>query len=58
MTIPDELAEAARMKMDISPSTGEQSQKIADGIVNASPEVVARARELFGDLVRWTDWEQ
>ena len=45
-------AEAARAKMDISPATGEASQQIADGIVNTPAEVIARARELFGELVK------
>lgn len=44
--------EAERSKMDISPSTGEVSQKIADAIVDTPADVIARARELFGDLVK------
>ena len=48
----DLLAEAERSKMDLSPSTGEVSQQIADGIVDTPPDVIARARELFGDLVK------
>ena len=31
---------------------GEDAQIIADGIVDAPADVIARARELFGDLVR------
>jgi hypothetical protein len=41
---PDFLAEAAKSQMDISPSTGEEAQKIADSIVNTPPDVVARAK--------------
>jgi len=32
--------------------TGEDSQKIADAIVNTPPAVVARAKLLLGDLLR------
>ena len=46
------LAEAAKTQMDISPLSGEESQKIADSIVNTPPEVIARARELLGDMLR------
>ena len=41
------LAEAAKAAMDISPGTGEASQKIADSIVNTSPDVLARAKALI-----------
>jgi tripartite-type tricarboxylate transporter receptor subunit TctC len=44
---PDFLAEAAKAQMDISPSTGEEAQKIADSIVNTPPDVVVRAKELI-----------
>jgi tripartite-type tricarboxylate transporter receptor subunit TctC len=52
MKDPALLAEADKAKMDISPSTGEEAQKVADSIVNAPPKVVARAKEILGDLVR------
>ena len=52
MKDPALLAEADKAKMDISPSTGEEAQKIADSIANAPPKVVARAKEILGDLVR------
>jgi tripartite-type tricarboxylate transporter receptor subunit TctC len=52
MKDPALLAEADKAQMDISPSTGEEAQKIADSIVNAPPKVVARAKEILGDLVR------
>jgi len=41
------LAEAARAAMDISPGTGEESQKIADSIVNTPPDILARAKALI-----------
>lgn len=40
----DFLAEAVKMKMDISPTTGEISQKVAEAIVAAPAAVVAHAR--------------
>ena len=43
---PDFLAEAAKAQMDMSPATGEESQKSADAIVNTPPDVLARAKEL------------
>jgi tripartite-type tricarboxylate transporter receptor subunit TctC len=52
MKDPDFLAEAEKTKMDIVPLSGEESQKIADSIVNTSPEVVARAKTLLGDLLK------
>ena len=44
---PEFLAEAAKSDMDISPATGEESQKIADAIVNTPPEIAARARAML-----------
>jgi hypothetical protein len=41
------LAEAEKMQVDISPLSGEDSQAIADRIVAAPPEVIARARLLL-----------
>jgi tripartite-type tricarboxylate transporter receptor subunit TctC len=52
MKDPDFLADAEKTQMDIVPMTGEESQKVADGIVNTSPEVVARAKMLLGDLLK------
>ncbi len=46
------LAEAGKTQMDISPLSGEESQKIADSIANTPPEVLARARELLGDMLK------
>ena len=47
MKDPEFLAEAAKAGMDISPATGEESQKIADAIVNTPADVVARAKQLI-----------
>jgi tripartite-type tricarboxylate transporter receptor subunit TctC len=52
MKDPDFLAEAGKAKMDIGPMTGEESQKIADSIVDTPPEVIARAKVVLGDLLR------
>ena len=49
---PDFVAEADRAKTDIEPLGGEESQKIADSIVNTPPAVVARAKALLGDLLK------
>jgi tripartite-type tricarboxylate transporter receptor subunit TctC len=49
---PELLADAARTKMDIEPMRGEDAQRIADGIVAAEPAVIARAREVFGGLIK------
>ena len=38
--------------MDIGAMTGEESQKIADSIVNTPPEVIARAKVVLGDLLK------
>ena len=47
MKDPEFLAEAEKANTDISPMTGEEAQKIAADIINASPEVIARARHLI-----------
>mgnify|MGYP003343166998 CR=1 FL=1 len=47
MTSPDLLAETGKMDMDISPTTGETSQRISDAIVNAPAPVVARAKAIM-----------
>jgi tripartite-type tricarboxylate transporter receptor subunit TctC len=52
MRDPEFLAEAEQAKLDIVPLTGEESQKIADQIVNTPPEVIARAKLLLGDLLK------
>jgi hypothetical protein len=52
MKDPAFLAEADKAKMDISAMTGEESQLIADSIVNTPPEVIARAKVVLGDLLK------
>jgi tripartite-type tricarboxylate transporter receptor subunit TctC len=52
MKDPQFLAEAEKAKMDIGAMTGEESQKIADSIVNTPPEVIARAKVVLGDLLK------
>ena len=47
MKDPQFLAEADKAKMDISPSTGEQAQKVADSIVDTPPAVLARAKAII-----------
>jgi tripartite-type tricarboxylate transporter receptor subunit TctC len=48
MKDPEFLAEAEKQKMDISPSTGEQAQAVAEAMLKASPKVIERARALLG----------
>jgi tripartite-type tricarboxylate transporter receptor subunit TctC len=53
MRDPQFLAEAEKMnRMDITPLSGVEAQKIAHGIVNTPPEVIARARQVLGKLLR------
>jgi len=52
MRDPEFLAEADKALLDIAPLSGEESQKIADSIVNTPPDVVARAKLLLGDLLK------
>ncbi len=47
MKDPDLLAEAAKQQMDISPSSGEDAQKIADSIANTPPEIAGRAKAMM-----------
>jgi hypothetical protein len=41
------LAEAEKAGMDISPVSGEESQKVADSIANTEPAVLARAKAIL-----------
>jgi hypothetical protein len=52
MKDPEFLAEADKALLDVVPLSGEESQKIADSIVNTPPDVVARAKLLLGDLLK------
>ncbi len=47
MKDPQFLAEAAKTKMDISPSTGEEAQKYSDLIANTPADVLARAKKVL-----------
>lgn len=47
MKDPDFLADAARTKMDLSPSSGEAAQKVADSMFAFSPATLAAARALL-----------
>jgi tripartite-type tricarboxylate transporter receptor subunit TctC len=47
---PDFLAEAEKAKMDLSPSTGEESQKIADSIVNAPAAIIDQAKKIMDSM--------
>lgn len=47
MTDKEFLAEAAKTKKDISPSTGEEAQAVAESMLNAPPKVIERARILI-----------
>ena len=44
---PDFIAEADKMKMDISPSTGLEAQKVAESMLSMPPNIVQRAKVLF-----------
>ena len=41
------LAEAEKADMDISPSTGEEAQKVANSIADTEPAVLARAKAIL-----------
>ena len=43
----DFLEEAARQKMDVSPSSGAQAQAVAESMLKAAPRVIERARALI-----------
>ncbi len=42
------LEEAEKLKLDIEPMSAEEVTKIVREVVNASPEVVAKARAMMG----------
>jgi hypothetical protein len=48
MKDPAFLAEANKMGMDISPSTGEEAQKYSDLIANTPTNVLAQAKKMLG----------
>ncbi|MCC6887735.1 MAG: hypothetical protein IT536_04295 [Hyphomicrobiales bacterium] len=47
MKDPQFIAEAAKLGMDMNPSTGEEAQRYADLIANTPPHVLARARAII-----------
>ena len=47
MKDPEFIAEADKVKMEFSPTTGEQAQVVAEAMLNAPPKVIERARELM-----------
>jgi tripartite-type tricarboxylate transporter receptor subunit TctC len=47
MKDPQFLAEANKMNIDVSPSTGEEAQKVAEMIANTPPKVLARTKEIL-----------
>lgn len=47
---PDFLREAARLNREISPVSGIELQKLADGIVNADAKVIEVLNDLIGEL--------
>jgi tripartite-type tricarboxylate transporter receptor subunit TctC len=47
MKDPAFLAEAAKMKMDISPSSGVEAQKVAEFIANTPASVLARTKKIL-----------
>ena len=44
---PDFMAEADKMKMDISPSNGLEAQKVAESMLSTPPNILQRAKVLF-----------
>jgi tripartite-type tricarboxylate transporter receptor subunit TctC len=52
MKDPEFVTEARGRKIDLTPMRGEDAQLIADEIANTPAPVIARAREVFGDLVK------
>jgi tripartite-type tricarboxylate transporter receptor subunit TctC len=47
MQDPEFVAEATKMKMDLSVASGEETQAIAASIVDTPPEVLARAKTIL-----------
>jgi hypothetical protein len=47
MKDPQLLAEAAKLNMDLRPTTGEESQRYADLIANTPANVLAKAKAII-----------
>lgn len=52
MKDPAFLAEAAKMRIDISPSTGDEAQKIVESVLRTPPDVLARAKAIFDSVTQ------
>jgi tripartite-type tricarboxylate transporter receptor subunit TctC len=50
MKDPAFLAEAAKLRIDISPSTGEEAHKIVDSVLKTPPDVLNRAKAIFDSV--------
>ena len=44
---PEFIAETQKAKMDISPNTGEEAQKIASSMIDLPPNIIAKAKEIL-----------
>ena len=47
MKDPEFIADAERSKMDLSPSSGEAAQKVAESMLSNTPRVIARAKAIM-----------
>ncbi|HWG05994.1 MAG TPA: tripartite tricarboxylate transporter substrate-binding protein [Beijerinckiaceae bacterium] len=52
MKDPDFLAEVAKSQMDVSPSSGEEAQKLADSILDYPADVIDRAKTILAAPVK------
>jgi hypothetical protein len=44
---PERLAEAKKLRMDVTPMRGEQLQSMAKEVMNQPPEVIEQIKKLF-----------
>jgi tripartite-type tricarboxylate transporter receptor subunit TctC len=52
MKDPQFLAEAGKSQIDISPSTGEEAQRIVESVLRTPPEIVARAKAILDSTAK------
>ncbi len=52
MKDPAFLAEAGKSRIDISPSTGEEAQKIVDSVLRTPPEIIKRTKAIFDSVAK------
>ncbi len=52
MKDPAFLAEAAKSRIDISPSTGEEAQKIVESVLRTPPEIIKRTKAIFDSVTK------